>query len=157
MGSERNCNVTITSYHAPFTSSGFKGWINYIVIGIGNQTFDNNYNKIESREINNYTVIIDGIVRKQNDGWTINDDGWITVTGATSNATILFEYIQDGESPPEPGPPLPDGIDSEETLLLFNVPLVTILALAAAIVAIVIVTVVAFKLVRRKALSGTGK
>jgi hypothetical protein len=69
--SARNCNVTITGYHAPFSSSGFAGWLNYTVTGAGDQTFDNNYYKIDSREINNYTVIIDGIARTQNDGWVL--------------------------------------------------------------------------------------
>jgi hypothetical protein len=152
--SARNCNVTITGYHAPFTSSGFAGWLNYTVTGVGNQTFDNNYDKIDSREINIYTVIIDGIARTQNDGWTLTDDGWITVTDAISNVTVTYEYIPEGEPPPPPGENLdaeePEPTEQEPTEPEpTEAPLITtetiIAALAVAAVVIAVVAVLAFK------------
>jgi len=146
--SARNCNVTITGYHAPFSSSGFAGWLNYTVTGVGNQTFDNNYDKIDSREINNYTVIIDGIARTQNDGWTLTDDGWIIVTGATSNVTIIYKHVQVGETPPPPGEPEPDGIpfgiDTDTP------PLTATYALIAAVAIIVVAAAALFAFKRKK-------
>jgi len=146
--SARNCNVTITGYHAPFSSSGFAGWLNYTVTGVGNQTFDNNYDKIDSREINNYTVIIDGIARTQNDGWTLTDDGWLIVTGATSNVTIIYKHVQVGETPPPPGEPEPDGIpfgiDTDTP------PLTATYALIAAVAIIVVAAAALFAFKRKK-------
>jgi hypothetical protein len=150
--SARNCNVTITGYHAPFTSSGFAGWINYTVSGVGNQTFDNNYDKSDSREINKYTVIIDGVARTQNDGWTLADDGWLTVTGATSNVTVTYEYIPEGEPPPPPGldpePTEPEPTKPEPT----EAPLITteMVITAALAVAAVIIAVAAVLALKRK-------
>ena len=41
--SAHNCNVTITSCYPIHVSSGVKPFINYTVNGVGNQTFDNNW------------------------------------------------------------------------------------------------------------------
>ena len=92
----RNCAITITDYHSNI--------ISYTVAGVGNQSFDNNYNKLDSRKFNNHTVIIDGISRSQNDNyWTLSEDGWLTVFGAKSNVTLIYEYISTEEPPPKSG------------------------------------------------------
>ena len=141
-----DCNVTITSYCAPYVN-GKDAWINYTVTGVGTQAIDNNYDRLGCWEITNYTVIIDGTEGSENDGWTVSDDGWLIVTGATSNVTIIYKYVQAGETAPHSGEPLPDGIPfGIET----NTPPLTATYALIAAVAIVVVAAAALLAFKRK-------
>jgi len=110
--SAHNCNVTITSYYPTYVSSGVKPFINYTVNGVGNQTFDNNWES--SGGWINYTVIIDGVERVKNDGWIVTNERWVTVTDANSNATILYNYVMPDMPEPEPAEPEPTEPEPEE-------------------------------------------
>ena len=103
--SAHNCNVTITSFYPIHVSSGVKPFINYTVTGVGNQTFDNNWESTGGWV--NYTVIIDGVERVKNDGWIVTNERWVTVTDAKSNATILYNYVIPDMPEPEPAEPEP--------------------------------------------------
>jgi hypothetical protein len=141
-----DCNVTITSYCAPYVN-GKDAWINYTVTGVGTQAIDNNYDRLGRWEITNCTVIIDGTEEAENDGWTVSDDGWLIVTNATSNVTIIYKYVQAGETPPHSGEPLPDGIPfGIET----NTPPLTATYALIAAVAIVVVAAAALLAFKRK-------
>lgn len=161
--SARNCNVTISSYCPPYVFNGVNGSINCTVVGVGTQKIDNNYDSYGNSElsITNYTVIIDGTIKTHNDGWTVSDNGWLTLTGVRSNVSINYYdiSIEDAPKPLKPTEPtepaLPDGIHAKESPLLFNIPIVTLLALVVSIVAIALVLLVVLKLVKRKALSET--
>jgi hypothetical protein len=139
-----DCNVTITSYCAPY-ANGKDVWINYTVTGVGTQAIDNNYDRLGRWEITNYTVIIDRTEEAENDGWTVSDDGWLIVTGATSNVTIIYKYVQVGEPPPHSGEPLPDGIpfgiDTDTPALTATYALIA----AVAIVVVAATALFAFK------------
>ena len=144
-----DCNVTITSYCAPY-ANGKDAWINYTVTGVGTQTIDNNYDRLGRWEITNYTVIIDGTEGAENDGWTVSDDGWLIVTGATSNVTIIYKYVQVGKPLPHSGEPLPDGIpfgiDTDTPPLTATCPLIA----AVAIVVVAAAALLAFKQKKQK-------
>ncbi|MHC3129063.1 MAG: hypothetical protein IBV52_03200 [Candidatus Bathyarchaeota archaeon] len=138
-----DCNVTITSYCAPYTNED--AWINYTVTGVGTQAIDNNYDRLGRWEISNYTVIIDGTEEAENDGWIVSDDGWLIVTNATSNVTIIYKYVQAGETPPHSGDPVADGIpfgiDTDPPPLTATYALIA----AVAIVAVAAAALFAFK------------
>ena len=110
--SAHNCNVTITSCYPIHVSSGVKPFINYTVNGMGNQTFDNNWESTGGWI--NYTVIIDGVERVENDGWIVKNERWVTVTDANSNATILYNYVM-------PDMPFPEPIPIPEPLSLIHI------------------------------------
>jgi hypothetical protein len=97
-----DCNVTIISYRA--LGRPDQGWVNYTVAGVGDQIFKIDYDKFNSWPIN-YTVCVDGAARAQNDSWTLSKDGWLTITGATSNVSISFLLIvpEDVKNLPPPG------------------------------------------------------
>ena len=124
--SARDCNVVITNHYPPKVSNGVEGIINYTVTGIGTQSIDNNYDSLGSFDEMNYTVYVDGVKRDENEGWTVTDDGWLTISGATSNVTILYhqiipEWIRDA---PEPGGGLIDDHDEDVITRASNVILI---------------------------------
>jgi hypothetical protein len=141
-----DCNVTITSYIAPY-ANGKDAWINYTVTEVGTQAIDNNYDRLGRWEITNYTVIIDGTEEAENDGWTVSDDGWLIVTGATSNVSIIYNYVQMGDPPPKSVEPLPDGIPFG---IDTNTPALTATYVLIAAVAIVVVVAAAVLMLKRK-------
>jgi hypothetical protein len=141
--SARNCNLTITSYCPPQVFNGVDGLINYTVTGVGTQTLDNNYDRVGGWPIN-YTVIIDGTERAQNDSWAVTDDGWLTVTGATSNVTIIYkeiipDWIKNAPPPGEPEPKESIGIFAGNNTILY------VIMTAIAIVAVAALAVLMFK------------
>ena len=90
--SAQDCNVTITSYSA-LANQVDPSLINYAVAGVGKQILKIDYDRHSSWPIN-YTVNIDGAAKAQNDSWNLSNDGWLTVTGATSNVSIGFTAIE---------------------------------------------------------------
>ena len=88
--SARNCNMTITSYRALVGND--QGWVNYTVTGVGEQALKIDYDRFNDYPIN-FTVYVDGTAKAQNDTWTLSNDGWLTITGATSSVSISFEWI----------------------------------------------------------------
>lgn len=141
--SARNCNLTITSYCPPQVFNGVDGLINYTVTGVGTQILDNNYDRVGGWPIN-YTVIIDGTERAQNDSWTASDDGWLTVTGANSNVTIIYkaimpDWLKDAPPPGEPEPKKTIGIFAGNSTILY------VIIFAVAITALVAAAVLIFK------------
>ena len=130
--SAKNCNVTITSYTAP-VANGRDAWISYTVTGVGTQVIDNNYDRLSNWDYpgmsyTNYTVVIDGIERTENDGWTISDDGWVNITEAKSSVNIIYQYVYVGPIMPEPGGGRSnDVITIESILILIILVIVTII------------------------------
>jgi hypothetical protein len=141
--SARNCDVTVINYYAPAVSNGVEGIINYTVSGVGTQSINNNFDRLGSWPMN-YTVYVDGIESAENESWTVTEDGWITVTGATSNVTILYhEIIPDWfRDLPAPGVK-PDGlINASGTFFGISTPyliltVVTIIVIAALVLLMV--------------------
>ena len=88
--SAQNCSLTITHFDSAFLNT--YGWLNYTVVDVGNQTFNLTPWFPFGTSINAWYVNIDGVGKVQNDGWTLsNDNAWITIEGATSNASIYFQ------------------------------------------------------------------
>ena len=135
--SAHNCNVTITRFYPIHVSSGVKPFINYTVTGLGNQTFDNNWESTGGWI--NYTVIIDGIERVENDGWIVTNERWVTVTDVKSNASIFYNYVM-------PDMPFPEPRSEPEPTPLIS----TELAIAIAVIAAIVIGIVAFVLLRRR-------
>ncbi len=85
--SAKDCNVTIigsdqTNNQNEETGTG---WLNYTVSGPGKQSID------LGGLLPNLTVIIDGQIAPQNQGWVLAGYGdQIIVSGATSNVSIQF-------------------------------------------------------------------
>jgi hypothetical protein len=82
--SAHDCNMTIVGYSAT-NENPLTGWLNYTVSGTGNQTLS------FGGAFNSLNVIIDGTVKAQNNGWTLDTKYFdIIVTGAKS--TVNIEY-----------------------------------------------------------------
>jgi hypothetical protein len=88
--SAKNCNVTITHLDALNAVPPFPGELDYTVSGVGTQAFNLHYSNLG---LLNWTVYIDGAVEPKGDGWTISPDGWLTVTGASSNVSIHWAEV----------------------------------------------------------------
>jgi hypothetical protein len=93
MVSANNCNLTITSF-SYLTRNGSDQyntytdtWLNYTIDGRGNQTVDYNYLYSSYSPTRNPDVYIDGVAKKQGDGWSGANIG-ITITTATSKVSI---------------------------------------------------------------------
>jgi hypothetical protein len=64
--------------------------LNYRVTGSSTQIFNLSNMPLKNIDLS-LTVIIDGNVKAEGNGWYMSPDGtWITVTGATSNVNISF-------------------------------------------------------------------
>jgi len=94
--SAENCEMTITSYNpgALTGRTNVAAWLNYTVAGVGTQVVNLNYGSGVISIVPNCTVCIDGENRTQGDGWSLSEDGWVTVTGATSNVAVYYPPIQ---------------------------------------------------------------
>jgi len=114
--SAHNCNITIANYDLILHYGPSTGWLNYTVKGVGTQTFNLHYFSAGIGPIN-WTVYIDGVAKPQNEGWAITTDEWLTVSGATSNASIHYERIY----PPK------DDIDEPDYLGLFVMTLLFVI------------------------------
>ncbi|MCW4009136.1 MAG: hypothetical protein NWF05_00755 [Candidatus Bathyarchaeota archaeon] len=92
--SAQNCNLTVTGYKpgALTGSTNVEAWLNYTVAGVGTQTVNLNYHfgSTGQSSYRNYTVCIDGENRTQSNGWNLQNGGWVTITGATSNVSIYY-------------------------------------------------------------------
>ena len=100
--SAQNCQMTITSYN-PGALTGMTNvaaWLNYTVVGVGIQTVNLNYGNGVGSIVPNCTVYIDGENRTQGNGWSILSDGWVMVSGATSNVSIYYPPIPAPNTPP---------------------------------------------------------
>jgi hypothetical protein len=105
--SAQNCKVTITSYRALVGTD--QGGLSYTVTGVGKQFLKLDYDRSNNYPLN-YTVYVDGVAKAQNDMWTLSNNGWLTITGATSNVSISFEWIVPDwvkDMPKRSGPSLP--------------------------------------------------
>lgn len=94
-----DANVTVGNYDL-ITAMIHIGWLNYTVQGKGSQTWNFYYNG--SVPPVSWSVMIDGVTRAQNDGWQVNEDGSLTVTGATSDVGIRYEQTALIQEPPLP-------------------------------------------------------
>ena len=90
-------NVTVGNYDL-ITAMIHGGWLNYSVQGTGSQTWNLYYNG--SVPAVSWSVMIDGVSRARDDGWRVNDDGSLTVTGATSSVGIRYEQAGLIQEPP---------------------------------------------------------
>ena len=89
--SARNCKVTITHLDAlNVIPPPFPGQLDYNVSSVGTQAFNLHYGNLR---LVNWTVYIDGAARAIGDGWSVSPDGWLNVTGATSNASIRWAEV----------------------------------------------------------------
>jgi len=127
--SAQNCNVTINSYNYLEKNASGKyefyvdTWLNYSLIGTGNQTLDFNtlYNTYVPAR--NPIVYIDGIAKQQGDGWDWANFG-IIITGASSTVSINQESTQ--YLPPRNAPHL----ETIDYLLPISVILAVIIAVS---------------------------
>ena len=83
--SAQDCKVTITSYRTINVTGGGE-LLSYTVVGRGKQ----NFNLGLSARGGEWDVIFNGVFIAENDGWRISPDATLTITGATSNVTILY-------------------------------------------------------------------
>ncbi len=97
--STTNSNIVIENYDL-ITTMLSHGWLNYTVIGQGTQTLSFYYN--DTIFPIKWTVQIDNENRPENDGWSVTEDGTVTIKGAKSNVAIRYEEVQ----PPHQEPPL---------------------------------------------------
>ena len=88
--SAQNSNMTISSYNpgAFFGTVNGSAWLNYTVVGVGSQNISLGYGN-GNGGLGPY-VFIDGENRTQGNDWFIMDDGWLAITGATSNVSIYY-------------------------------------------------------------------
>lgn len=83
--STKESDLTIRTYRR--FDITFQGIIlNYVVDGKGEQSFDFGL----TPEQGAWSVLFDEDLISEGDGWNISDDSKLTVTGATSNVTILY-------------------------------------------------------------------
>ncbi len=106
----QNCNITITRIN-PVTWYSYNPEIQYTVQGNGSQVFHFPFRVAAF----NWTVYLDGVPKLSNDGWTLQDDYQLNITGASSNVSIF------GQLKPE-GPPSV----KESPLLQFGILTITI-------------------------------
>jgi hypothetical protein len=83
--SAQDSNVTVTSYRAVNVTGGGER-LSYTVVGRGKQTF----NLGLSATGGEWDVVFNNVFIAKNDGWSISPDATLTITGATSNVTILY-------------------------------------------------------------------
>jgi hypothetical protein len=88
--SAQNSNVTIDSYNPGAFNGAVNGsaWLNYTVLGVGSQNVSLGYGNRNGGLGPN--VYIDGENRTQGNGWLLLNDGWLAVTGASSNVSIYY-------------------------------------------------------------------
>ena len=98
--STTDANVTVINYDF-ITPMVHSGWFNYSVQGKGTQTL--NFFYVDDPLPFSWNVEIDGKNKPENEGWTIAEDGKLTIAGAESNVAIRYEQLQ----PPHETPPLP--------------------------------------------------
>jgi hypothetical protein len=79
--------MTITHFDVLNVFPPYSGWLEYTVAGVGTQIVNLNYT---NNAWLSYTVYVDGTAKAQNDGWSVTEAGWLTVTGATSNVKIQY-------------------------------------------------------------------
>ena len=98
----QNCQMTIISYDpgALTGRTNVAAWLNFTVVGVGTQAVNLNYGNNVGSIVPNCTVCIDGENRTQGDGWFLLNDGWVTITGATSNVSIYYPPIPAPNTPP---------------------------------------------------------
>lgn len=129
-----NSNVTISGY-SPGTLTGLANtpaWLNYTVVGKGNQTINLDYGYAKGQK-NLFIVYIDNMNRTQGDGWTASSDLFLTVSGAESNVSIYYP-------PNTPMPSIPPSpITPEETASIQEFPSFGILSLFLGTIMILIV------------------
>ena len=85
-----NSNISITHLDALNVIPPFPGQLDYRVTGLGRQAFNLHYGDLR---LLNLTVYIDGEAMAMDNGWIISPDGWINVTGATSNVSIDWAEV----------------------------------------------------------------
>ncbi len=85
--SAKDCNVAVTGYEPLTRYYPYSGWLNYTVMGIGEQTFDLHFS---SREFY-WNITIDGEMKIQNESWTQLNNNLIKVTGATNKVCIHYD------------------------------------------------------------------
>ncbi len=85
----KDSDVTITSYRLVRSNTSLGNMrIRYTVVGQGKQTF--NFGAIPKSGI--WNVVIDGVFLGQENGWTVSDQGTVTVTGAASQSNVSIIY-----------------------------------------------------------------
>lgn len=84
-------NQTVLSQKGQSTTHLVDEWLNYSVLGIGQQSAKVNLPLNWTTHSPNIAVYIDGIARQNGDGWHIQSDDtetWLTVSTAKSNVSI---------------------------------------------------------------------
>jgi hypothetical protein len=111
--SAENCGMTITAYDPGVLTGAthVATWLNYTLDGLGNQTVNLDYGYTNGNigwdGPTKYAVYIDGENRSQGNGWMLLDNGWLTITGATSNVSIYSPPNTAADNFPPPIPPSP--------------------------------------------------
>jgi len=100
--SASNCHLTVTHYdppaNVPDTDNPFRpSWLNYTVVGKGSQDF--NFNLRDYPIGYRWKVIIDGAEKPRDKGWSLSEDGWLTVTEPISAVSIYFYFTVPNEGP----------------------------------------------------------
>ncbi len=95
--SAQDSNVTITLFQT-FNTSYVTSRLRYTVVGQGKQVFSLGTNTTGSE----WSVTLDGVFVGENEGWSILPDQTITVTGATSNASITNYNLSFFDNPNQP-------------------------------------------------------
>ena len=102
--STQNSNATIVGY-AP--NSGIvmvPSGLNYTALGDGVQKF--NFNLVNPPSWYRWSVTINDVAKPQDDGWTISNDGWVTIANAVSPSDVNIGFFYVG--PPDMGAPEPN-------------------------------------------------
>jgi hypothetical protein len=85
--SVQDCNVTITAYEPLSTYYPHSGWLNYTIIGTGEQTFDFHF---PSKNFY-WNTTVDGQLEGQNETWTSANNNLIIISGAKSCVSIHYD------------------------------------------------------------------
>jgi hypothetical protein len=96
--SAQDCNVTIMNYQN-FNFGGRGATLRYRVVGHGTQTFNFELNRTGGQ----WSLVFNtGNFPAVGNGWTVSKDSTITVTGATDNVTLFYQYSQAADTSNRP-------------------------------------------------------
>ena len=87
--SAKDCNVTIIAYEPLSSYYPYSGWLNYSIVGAGQQTFDLHF---PSKNFA-WNITIDGEFKVQNEGWSSSNGDLIKIEGAKNIVSIYYDSI----------------------------------------------------------------
>jgi hypothetical protein len=87
--SARESDLTVSSIQAFDDDLG--AFLSYTVVGVGEQTFNFGVNAVGGR----WSVTFNDVFIAENSGWNLLPDNTLSITGATSNVTLLYFVFSD--------------------------------------------------------------